>query len=96
MVVWDFTCTLWDDWNDVLHNSDVHDKLLDMAAANFEIIEEEWHAARRRGVDLNGSDAVQRTGVGYTACQTQTLPLRLVIFCLSSRKNSDPHSSGRC
>jgi hypothetical protein len=43
MAFWDFTWTLWDHRNDVLHNSDVHVQLLDMDAINLAIIKE-WHA----------------------------------------------------
>ena len=43
MAVWDFTWTLWDHCNDVLHDSDVHDQLLDMDAIDLAIVEE-WHA----------------------------------------------------
>jgi hypothetical protein len=34
---------MWDHRNEVLHNSDVHDHLLDMDGIDFFIIEE-WHA----------------------------------------------------
>jgi hypothetical protein len=44
MVVWDFTWTLWDYRNAILHNSDVHDNLLDMDAPIDLAIIEEWHA----------------------------------------------------
>jgi hypothetical protein len=43
MAVWDFTWTLLDHCNDVLHNLDVHDQLLDIDAIDLAIIEE-WHA----------------------------------------------------
>jgi hypothetical protein len=34
---------MWDHRNDILHNSDVYDHLIDMDATDFSIIEE-WHA----------------------------------------------------
>jgi hypothetical protein len=52
MTVWDFNRTLWDHFNNILHNLDIHDELLDMAAINFAIIEE-WHAGGE-GVDSDG------------------------------------------
>ena len=59
MAVWDFTWTLWDHRNDVLHNSDVHDKLLDMDAIDLAIIEE-WHAG---GKELIPMDRMQWKGL---------------------------------
>jgi hypothetical protein len=46
MAVWDFTWTLSYHRNDVLHNSDVHNKLLDMDAIDLAIIKE-WQAEGR-------------------------------------------------
>jgi hypothetical protein len=43
MAVWNFTWSLWDNRNKILHHWDVHDTLLDMDAVNLSIIEE-WHA----------------------------------------------------
>jgi hypothetical protein len=40
---WDLSWSLWDHRNEVLHTSDVQDKLLDMDSIDFPIIEE-WHA----------------------------------------------------
>jgi hypothetical protein len=59
MAVWDFTWTLWDHRNDVLHNSDVHDQLLDMDAIDLAIIEE-WHAG---GGELIPMDQMQWKGI---------------------------------
>ena len=59
MAVWEFTWTLWDHRNDVLHNSDVHDQLLDMDATDLAIIEE-WHAG---GTELIPMDRMQWKGI---------------------------------
>jgi hypothetical protein len=40
---WDISWSLWDHRNEILHTSDVLDKLLDMDSIDFAIIEE-WHA----------------------------------------------------
>jgi hypothetical protein len=55
MAVWDFTWTLWDHRNGVLHNLDVHDQLLDMDAIDLAIIKE-WHAG---GEELIPMDRMQ-------------------------------------
>jgi hypothetical protein len=44
MEVWDFTWSMWDNCNEILHYSDVHDTLLDMDAMLDLSIIEEWHA----------------------------------------------------
>ncbi len=59
MAVWEFTWTLWDHRNDVLHNSDVHDQLLDMDSIDLAIIEE-WHAG---GEELIPMDRMQCKGL---------------------------------
>jgi hypothetical protein len=59
MAVWEFTWTLWDHRNDVLHNSDVHDQLLDMDSIDLAIIEE-WHAG---GEELIPMDRMQWKGL---------------------------------
>jgi hypothetical protein len=55
---------MWDHCNEVLHNSDVHDHLLDMDGIDFSIVKE-WHAGsvpdrlHFRGLTLNGLLAKQ-------------------------------------
>jgi hypothetical protein len=43
MTVWDFTWSLWDNRNEILHHLDIHNILLDMDAMDLSIIEK-WHA----------------------------------------------------
>jgi hypothetical protein len=52
MAVWNYTWTLWDHRNDVLHNLDVHNKLLDMDVINLTIIEE-WHAGDKELIPMD-------------------------------------------
>jgi hypothetical protein len=52
MAVWEFTWTLWDHCNNVLHNSDVHDQLLDMDSIDLAIIEE-WHGGREELIRMD-------------------------------------------
>jgi hypothetical protein len=59
MAVWEFAWTLWDHCNDVLHNSDVHDQLLDMDSIVLAIIKE-WHAG---GEELIPMDRMQWKGL---------------------------------
>jgi hypothetical protein len=59
MAVWDFTWSMWNHRNDILHHSDVHDTLLDMDAMDLPIIKE-WHA---RGDDLIPMDRMQFKGL---------------------------------
>jgi hypothetical protein len=51
--------TPWDHRNDVLHNSDVHDKVRDMDTINLAIIEE-WYVG---GEDLFPIDLMQWKGI---------------------------------
>jgi hypothetical protein len=57
--VWEFTWSLWDHRNEILHHSDVHDTLLDMDAVDLSIIEE-WHAGSD---DLIPMDRMQFRGL---------------------------------
>jgi hypothetical protein len=42
LAIWDLSWSLWDHRNDVLHNTDAHDRFLDMDSIDLSIIEE-WH-----------------------------------------------------
>jgi hypothetical protein len=63
LAIWDFSWSLWDHCNELLHKPEVQDQLLDMDAIDFEIIVE-WHAGsedlwpmdkmRSRGITLVG------------------------------------------
>jgi hypothetical protein len=59
IAVWDFTWTLWHHRNDVLHNSDVLDQLLDLDATGLAIIEE-FNAG---GEELIPMDRMQLKGI---------------------------------
>jgi hypothetical protein len=63
MAIWDFTWSLWDNRNEILHHSDVLDKLLAMDTVNLSIIEE-WHAG---GDDLMPIDRMQWKGITLEA-----------------------------
>ena len=43
VAIWELSWQMWDHRNDILHNSDVYDHLIDMEATDLSIIEE-WHA----------------------------------------------------
>jgi hypothetical protein len=51
---------MWDNRNDILHNSDVYDHLIDMDTTDFSIIEE-WHHAGSD--DLAALDRLHFRGV---------------------------------
>jgi hypothetical protein len=42
LTIWELSWQMWDHRNDILHNSDVYDHLINMDATDFSIIEE-WH-----------------------------------------------------
>ncbi len=63
MAVWDFTWSLWDNRNEILHHSEVLDELLDMDTVNLAIIEE-WHMG---GDDLMPIDRMQWKGTTLDA-----------------------------
>ncbi len=43
VAIWDLSWQMWDHRNEILHNTDVSDQLLDMDGIDFSILEE-WHA----------------------------------------------------
>ena len=57
--IWDMSWTLWDHRNDVLHNSDMHDQLLDMETTDMRILEE-WTVGTQ---GLHRLDKVQFRGI---------------------------------
>ena len=59
MAIWDLSWQMWDHRNDILHNSDVYDHLIDMDATDFSIIEE-WHAGSD---DLPALDQIHFRGI---------------------------------
>jgi hypothetical protein len=40
LAIWELSWCMWDHRNDILHNSDVYDHLIDMDATDFSTIEE--------------------------------------------------------
>jgi hypothetical protein len=72
MTVWNFTWTLWDHRNDVLHNSDIHDQLLDMDAIDLDLIEE-WHAG---GKELIPMDRMQWKGINLETLRAKRSQFR--------------------
>jgi hypothetical protein len=72
MTVWDFTRALWDHRNDVLHNSDIHDQLLDMEAIDLNIIEA-WHAG---GKELIPMDQMQWKGINLETLRAKRSQFR--------------------
>jgi hypothetical protein len=91
MAVWDFTWTLWDHRNDVLHNSDVHDQLFDMDTINLAIIEE-WHAG---GEELIPMDQMQWKGIDLETLLAKRSRFRRdwLFFFPNSPKNIPSQSS---
>jgi hypothetical protein len=63
MAVWDFTWSLWDNQNEILHHSEVLDELLDKDTVGLAIIEE-WHMG---GDDLMAIDRMQWKGTTLEA-----------------------------
>jgi hypothetical protein len=72
---WDLSWSIWDHCNEILHTSDVQDKLLgDMDSIDFAIIEE-WHAGsdtlwtidRRQLKTQSGMDAASFVSVGISS-----------------------------
>ncbi len=59
VAIWDLSWQMWDHRNDILHNSDVYDHLIDMDATDFSIIEE-WHAGSD---DLPALDQLHFRGI---------------------------------
>jgi hypothetical protein len=63
MAIWDFTWSLWDNRNDILHHSEALDVLLDMDTVDLSIIEE-WNAG---GDELLAIDRMQWKGITLEA-----------------------------
>ncbi len=63
MAIWDFTWSLWDNRNDILHHSEALDELLDMDTVNLSIIEE-WNAG---GDELLRIDRMRWKGITLEA-----------------------------
>jgi hypothetical protein len=58
---------MWDHRNNILHNSDVYDHLIDMDATDFSNIEE-WHAGRD---DLAALDRLHCCGISLDELLTK-------------------------
>jgi hypothetical protein len=92
MAIWDFTWSMWDNRNDILHHSEVLDKLLDMDIIDLSIIEE-WHAGAD---DLMPIDRMQWKGITLEELLAKRSRYRRdwLSFVQTARIAMDPPAEG--
>jgi hypothetical protein len=92
MALWDFTWSMWDNRNHILHHSEVMDKLLDMDIIDLSIIEE-WHAGAD---DLKPIDRMQWKGITLEELLAKRSRYRRdwLSFVQTARTAMDPLAEG--